>query len=187
MIQWFEKTVLLKLLVKHQFATHVIAATTSVSLGTAIAYPLDTIKTIIQDPVGDEDNLPDDGSHMLGGTTKRLNLEKVRALEKIFELGNKLEPERKMQLAKALGLQTRQIANWFHNRRPRWKTKHLGRDYDTLKKQFDVLKSDNDSLLAHNKKLHDGFHRCQNSNIGCSLGPMLKTPFQKYVAYTPKM
>ncbi|KAL0709532.1 hypothetical protein Bca4012_016510 [Brassica carinata] len=108
-----------------------------------------------QDQVGDEDNLSDDGSHMmLGEKKKRLNLEQVRALEKSFELGNKLEPERKMQLAKALGLQPRQIAIWFQNRRARWKTKQLERDYDSLKKQFDVLKSDNDSLLAHNKKLH---------------------------------
>ncbi|CAG7900497.1 unnamed protein product [Brassica rapa] len=118
-------------------------------------------------PDHDEDNLSDDGSHMmLGGTKKRLNLEQVRALEKIFELGNKLEPERKMQLGKALGLQPRQIANWFQNRKSRLKTKQLERDYDTLKKQLDVLKSDNDSLLAHNKKLHDGFHRCQSSNLG---------------------
>lgn len=95
-------------------------------------------------PDHDEDNLSDDGSHMmLGGTKKRLNLEQVRALEKIFELGNKLEPERKMQLGKALGLQPRQIANWFQNRKARLKTKQLERDYDTLKKQFDVLKSDN--------------------------------------------
>ncbi|VVB01101.1 unnamed protein product [Arabis nemorensis] len=37
-----------KLLENHHFATHAIAASASVSLGTAIAYPLDTIKTIIQ-------------------------------------------------------------------------------------------------------------------------------------------
>ncbi|KAJ0232556.1 Homeobox-leucine zipper protein HAT7 [Hirschfeldia incana] len=108
-----------------------------------------------QDQLGEEDNLSDDGSHMmLGEKKKRLNLEQVRALEKSFELGNKLEPERKMQLAKALGLQPRQIAIWFQNRRARWKTKQLERDYDSLKKHLDVLKSDNDSLLAHNKKLH---------------------------------
>ncbi|KAG2245092.1 hypothetical protein Bca52824_093076 [Brassica carinata] len=108
-----------------------------------------------QDQLGEQDNLSDDGSHMmLGEKKKRLNLEQVRALEKSFELGNKLEPERKMQLAKALGLQPRQIAIWFQNRRARWKTKQLERDYDSLKKQFNVLKSDNDSLLAHNKKLH---------------------------------
>ncbi|KAJ6959988.1 homeobox-leucine zipper protein ATHB-20-like [Populus alba x Populus x berolinensis] len=100
-----------------------------------------------------EDDLSDDGSQ-IGEKKKRLNLEQVKALEKSFELGNKLEPERKMQLAKALGLQPRQIAIWFQNRRARWKTKQLEKDYDVLKKQFDALKAENDALQAQNKKLH---------------------------------
>ena len=92
-----------------------------------------------QDQVGEEDNLSDDGSHMmLGGTKKRLNLEQVRALEKIFELGNKLEPERKMQLGKALGLQPRQIANWFQNRKARLKTKQLERDSEETVRCFEI-------------------------------------------------
>lgn len=134
-----------------------------------------------QDQVGEDDNLSDDGSHMmLGEKKKRLNLEQVRALEKSFELGNKLEPERKMQLAKALGLQPRQIAIWFQNRRARWKTKQLERDYDSLKKQFDVLKSDNDSLLAHNKKLHAEVHTnstslCTSSRYIFSKANLIKT------------
>ncbi|KAJ6290299.1 hypothetical protein OIU78_026091 [Salix suchowensis] len=89
-----------------------------------------------------------------GEKKKRLNLEQVKALEKSFEVGNKLEPERKLQLAKALGLQPRQIAIWFQNRRARWKTKQLEKDYEILKKQFDSLKADNDALQAQNKKLH---------------------------------
>ncbi|KAK2658135.1 hypothetical protein Ddye_011187 [Dipteronia dyeriana] len=101
---------------------------------------------------GDEE-LSDDGSH-LGEKKKRLNIEQVKELEKSFELGNKLEPERKMQLARALGLQPRQIAIWFQNRRARWKTKQLERDYEVLKKQFEALKADNDALQTHNKKLH---------------------------------
>ncbi|KAL0450570.1 UNVERIFIED_CONTAM: Homeobox-leucine zipper protein ATHB-13 [Sesamum latifolium] len=84
---------------------------------------------------------------------RRLNLEQVKALEKSFELGNKLEPERKMQLARALGLQPRQIAIWFQNRRARWKTKQLEKDYDMLKRQFEALKADNDALKSQNKKL----------------------------------
>ncbi|KAF3444773.1 hypothetical protein FNV43_RR14466 [Rhamnella rubrinervis] len=100
-----------------------------------------------------EDDLSDDGSQ-IGEKKKRLNLEQVKTLEKSFELGNKLEPERKMQLAKALGLQPRQIAIWFQNRRARWKTKQLEKDYQVLKKQFEALKADNDALQAHNKKLH---------------------------------
>ncbi|WOG88336.1 hypothetical protein DCAR_0207571 [Daucus carota subsp. sativus] len=98
--------------------------------------------------------MSDDGSQSLGEKKRRLNLEQVKALEKSFELGNKLEPERKMQLARALGLQPRQIAIWFQNRRARWKTKQLERDYDILKRQFDALKADNDSLKSENKKLH---------------------------------
>ncbi|KAL5722700.1 hypothetical protein ACHQM5_006186 [Ranunculus cassubicifolius] len=100
-----------------------------------------------------EDDLSDDGSQV-GEKKRRLNMEQVRTLEKNFELGNKLEPERKMQLARALGLQPRQIAIWFQNRRARWKTKQLEKDYDVLKRQFDAIKADNDALQAQNKKLH---------------------------------
>ncbi|KAL5992156.1 Homeobox-leucine zipper protein ATHB-13 [Asimina triloba] len=99
-----------------------------------------------------EDDLSDDGSQT-GEKKRRLNMEQVKTLEKNFELGNKLEPERKMQLARALGLQPRQIAIWFQNRRARWKTKQLEKDYDQLKRQFEALKADNESLQAHNKKL----------------------------------
>uniref|UniRef100_A0A0D9VQ14 Homeobox-leucine zipper protein n=1 Tax=Leersia perrieri TaxID=77586 RepID=A0A0D9VQ14_9ORYZ len=104
---------------------------------------------------GGEDELSDDGSQAGGGGEKkrRLNVEQVRTLEKNFELGNKLEPERKMQLARALGLQPRQVAIWFQNRRARWKTKQLEKDYDALKRQLDAVKADNDALLSHNKKL----------------------------------
>ena len=77
----------------------------------------------------------------------------MRTLEKNFELGNKLEPERKMQLARALRLQPRQIAIWFQNRRARWKTKKLEKDYEALQRQFDAIKAENDALHEHNKKL----------------------------------
>nr|XP_043606934.1 homeobox-leucine zipper protein HOX21-like [Erigeron canadensis] len=101
----------------------------------------------------DDDMSEDDGSQ-LGEKKRRLNLEQVKALEKSFELGNKLEPERKTQLARALGLQPRQVAIWFQNRRARWKTKQLEKDYDVLKRQFESVKADNDALKNLNKKLH---------------------------------
>ncbi|KAM0936158.1 putative transcription factor homeobox-WOX family [Dioscorea sansibarensis] len=99
-----------------------------------------------------DDELSDDCSHA-GEKKRRLNMEQVRTLEKDFELGNKLEPERKMQLARALGLQPRQIAIWFQNRRARWKTKQLEKDFGVLKRQFETLRSENDALKAQNKKL----------------------------------
>ncbi|XP_072989631.1 homeobox-leucine zipper protein HOX21-like [Typha latifolia] len=94
-----------------------------------------------------------DSCSQIGEKKRRLNIEQVRTLEKNFELGNKLEPERKMQLAKALGLQPRQVAIWFQNRRARWKTKQLEKDYDVLKRHFEATKSENDALQAQNKKL----------------------------------
>lgn len=77
----------------------------------------------------------------------------VNLLEKSFEEENKLEPERKIQLAKKLGLQPRQVAVWFQNRRARWKTKQLERDYDLLKASYDALLSNYDTIFKENENL----------------------------------
>lgn len=91
---------------------------------------------------------------------RRLSVEQVKSLEKNFEVDNKLEPERKVKLAQELGLQPRQVAVWFQNRRARWKTKQLERDYgvlkanyDSLKHNYDTLQHDNDSLLKQIREL----------------------------------
>ncbi|GAV72560.1 Homeobox domain-containing protein/HALZ domain-containing protein [Cephalotus follicularis] len=84
---------------------------------------------------------------------RRLTHEQVHMLEKSFEAENKLEPERKTQLAKKLGLQPRQVAVWFQNRRARWKTKQLERDYDLLKSSFDSLHMNYETVVKENEKL----------------------------------
>ncbi|KAK7265767.1 hypothetical protein RJT34_33390 [Clitoria ternatea] len=84
---------------------------------------------------------------------RRLSVEQVQFLEKSFEEENKLEPERKSKLAKDLGLQPRQVAIWFQNRRARWKTKQLEKDYETLHASFDNLKANYDNLLKEKDKL----------------------------------
>ncbi|CAA7036216.1 unnamed protein product [Microthlaspi erraticum] len=99
-----------------------------------------------------EEEFSDDGSK-IGEKKRRLNMEQLKTLEKNFELGNKLESDRKLELARALGLQPRQIAIWFQNRRARSKTKQLERDYDALKRQFESLKDENDILQTQNQKL----------------------------------
>ncbi|XP_015074830.1 homeobox-leucine zipper protein ATHB-6-like [Solanum pennellii] len=84
---------------------------------------------------------------------RRLRVDQVKALEKNFEVDNKLEPERKVKLAQELGLQPRQVAIWFQNRRARWKTKQLERDYNVLKANFDSLKHNYESIQHDNEAL----------------------------------
>ncbi|MCL7041780.1 hypothetical protein MKW94_029465 [Papaver nudicaule] len=84
---------------------------------------------------------------------RRLTVDQVEFLERSFEVENKLEPQRKVQLAKDLGLQPRQVAIWFQNRRARWKTKLLEKDYDSLKASYDTLKINYENLLKETEKL----------------------------------
>ncbi|XP_022766401.1 homeobox-leucine zipper protein ATHB-6-like [Durio zibethinus] len=84
---------------------------------------------------------------------RRLSIHQVKALEKNFEVENKLEPERKVKLAEELGLQPRQVAIWFQNRRARWKTKQLEKDYTILKANYDALKLDYNNLEQEKEAL----------------------------------
>ena len=84
---------------------------------------------------------------------RRLTAEQVQLLERSFEEDNKLEPERKTELARRLGMAPRQVAVWFQNRRARWKTKQLETDYDRLKAAYDALAADHQGLLADNDSL----------------------------------
>lgn len=103
----------------------------------------------IPDELLDEELLDDQTAEK----KRRLTPEQVHLLERSFEAENKLEPERKSQLARKLGLQPRQVAVWFQNRRARWKTKQLERDYDLLKSAYDSLTSDYQGLVKENEKL----------------------------------
>ncbi|XP_076931911.1 uncharacterized protein LOC143597238 [Bidens hawaiensis] len=84
---------------------------------------------------------------------RRLTGDQVQFLEKSFGEDNKLEPERKAQLAKELNLQPRQVAIWFQNRRARCKTKQLEKDYEVLNSSYEKLKLEFDCLQQHNDKL----------------------------------
>lgn len=77
---------------------------------------------------------------------RRLGLDQVRALERYFEVENKLDPDRKTKLAQELGLQPRQVAIWFQNRRARSKTKQLERDFNELKSRHDEILIECESL-----------------------------------------
>lgn len=77
---------------------------------------------------------------------KRLTSDQLDSLESSFQKEIKLDPDRKMKLSKELGLQPRQIAVWFQNRRARWKNKQLEQLYDSLKQEFDVISKEKQKL-----------------------------------------
>ncbi|KAK8600385.1 hypothetical protein V6N13_059824 [Hibiscus sabdariffa] len=77
---------------------------------------------------------------------KPLTSDQLDSLERSFQQEIKLDPDRKMKLSRELGLQPRQIAVWFQNRRARWKTKQLERLYDTLKHDYDVVSREKQKL-----------------------------------------
>lgn len=56
---------------------------------------------------------------------KRLTDAQVKLLEASFGPDKKLEAEKKLQLAWELGLQPRQVAVWYQNKKARWKTQVL--------------------------------------------------------------
>jgi Homeodomain/Homeobox associated leucine zipper len=110
---------------------------------------------------------------------RRLGVDQVRALERHFELENKLDPDRKTRLAQDLGLQPRQVAIWFQNRRARSKTKQLERDFNKLKNRHDEiliecesLRRDRDDLSAQvlvlasfNQTLHEQRIFCKSASF----------------------
>ncbi|KAK4351015.1 hypothetical protein RND71_030328 [Anisodus tanguticus] len=93
---------------------------------------------------------------------KRFTDEQVKLLESMFKVGTKLKPREKLQLARDLGLQPRQVAIWFQNKRARWKSKQLEHEYrilrekfDNLNVQFQSLKTEKERLLIELETLND--------------------------------
>nr|WOJ37980.1 HB16 [Lilium longiflorum] len=101
----------------------------------------------------DTEDCAEDELSSFGQKKRRLGVDQVRALEKNFEVENKLDPERKTRLAQELGLEPRQVAVWFQNRRARWKTKQLERGYAALKSSYDNLRVDVDALRLDKQSL----------------------------------
>ncbi|KAK4379159.1 hypothetical protein RND71_001021 [Anisodus tanguticus] len=106
--------------------------------------------------------------------TRRFSDEQTKSLETMFETETKLEPRKKLQLARELGLQPRQVAIWFQNKRARYKSKQLERDYsilmsnyDNLASQYESLKKEKQSLLIQLQKLNGLMQKEGGSKYCC--------------------
>ncbi|KAE8694684.1 Homeobox-leucine zipper protein ATHB-7 [Hibiscus syriacus] len=114
------------------------------------------------DPAADEGRAEPRSKKNKMKNKRRFSDEQIRLLESIFESETNLDPRKKMQLARELGLQPRQVAIWFQNRRARWKSKRIEQDYNTLKanydnleSRFEWLKKEKQSLILQMQKLSE--------------------------------
>jgi len=94
-----------------------------------------------------------DGELDGGGDPKkrRLSDEQVEMLELSFREERKLETGRKVHLAAELGLDPKQVAVWFQNRRARHKSK-------LLEEEFAKLKQAHDAAILHKCHLENEVH-----------------------------
>ncbi|TVU48052.1 hypothetical protein EJB05_07674 [Eragrostis curvula] len=77
---------------------------------------------------------------------RRLSDEQAQFLEMSFRKERKLETPRKVQLAAELGLDAKQVAVWFQNRRARHKSK-------LMEEEFAKLRAAHDAVVLQNCRL----------------------------------
>ncbi|KAL5987106.1 hypothetical protein ACLOJK_041102 [Asimina triloba] len=93
---------------------------------------------------------------------RRLSAEQVRFLEMNFGSERKLESARKDRLANELGLDPRQVAVWFQNRRVRWKSKQLEEEYEKLKAMHEATITEKCKLEEEVLKLKERLSEAEN-------------------------
>ncbi|KFK37424.1 hypothetical protein AALP_AA4G255400 [Arabis alpina] len=99
---------------------------------------------------------------------RRFSEEQIKSLEMMFESETRLEPRKKVQLARELGLQPRQVAIWFQNKRARWKSKQLETEYNILRQnynnlasQFESLKKEKLALVSELQRLNEDMKKSE--------------------------
>ncbi|GER53837.1 homeobox-leucine zipper protein family [Striga asiatica] len=97
---------------------------------------------------------------------KRLSQDQVRLLEASFDAGRKLEPERKFQLARELGVPPRQIAVWYQNKRARWRSQSLELDHSTLQARLESVLADKKRLEREVEGLRVELRRAHETMFG---------------------
>lgn len=101
---------------------------------------------------------------------KRLSQDQIRLLEASFDAAKKLEPERKFQLARELGVPPRQIAIWYQNKRARWKSQTLELDYSSIQLRLEAALAEKKRLAKEVDALRGELKRAQDMLFGFRQG-----------------
>uniref|UniRef100_A0A1J3FNK5 Homeobox-leucine zipper protein n=1 Tax=Noccaea caerulescens TaxID=107243 RepID=A0A1J3FNK5_NOCCA len=94
---------------------------------------------------------------------RRFSDEQIKSLEMMFESETRLEPRKKVQLARELGLHPRQVAIWFQNKRARWKSKQLETEFNVLRQNYNDLASQFESLKKEKQTLVSELQRVKEA------------------------
>lgn len=94
---------------------------------------------------------------------KRLSQDQVMLLETNFNFNNKLDPDRKSQLAFELGVPPRQVAIWYQNKRARDKIQGLEGDHKALQLRLENVLSDNERLKEEVERLKYELHKIKGT------------------------
>ncbi|KAI3469134.1 hypothetical protein Pfo_025797 [Paulownia fortunei] len=86
-------------------------------------------------------------------STRRFSHDQIKSLETTFRMQSRPELRLKQHLAHNLGLQPRQVAIWFQNKRARSKSKQIEQEYTMLKSYYDKLISQFETLRKENQTL----------------------------------
>ncbi|KAL0907081.1 hypothetical protein M5K25_025623 [Dendrobium thyrsiflorum] len=125
------------------------------------------------------------------GKKRRLSDEQVRFLEMNFGKERKLESCRKINLASEIGLEPKQVAVWFQNRRARWKSKQLEEEYIHLKSSHDAVliekcRLENEILNLKDKlvqseeevrRLSSPYAASELTGVGSPISPLTMTTY----------
>ncbi|KAK4342085.1 hypothetical protein RND71_037901 [Anisodus tanguticus] len=101
---------------------------------------------------------------------KKLNQEQVKLLEANFDSTKKLETEKKLKLAKELGVPPRQISIWYQNRRARWKNQNMENEYNALQVKLENALSEKIQLEKETETLRRELEKANEMLIALKSG-----------------